>query len=314
MSRKKIILLSVIGVLAVILALQVGFGGGSAFKELTLDDGVQIDRITISSSDNGDLTFFKDNGEWTVTDKRYPGDKAKIENLVEKLTTVKVVDTVSTRSLYERYEVDDAHRVTVTAKQGDKVVRTLYIGKASATSRQSYLLADDDPKVLLVSGNYRRDFDKKAVDFRDKTVFAIDQQTITGIALAGTVKDGEGNFTVPVDAFTLSKDTSSGNWLIQGAVITDGPAVDQEKVSNYLRGFASLSAADYETDGLDANADPLYSVQVTTLEGNYFLHIISKTDKGYYLCTASSNKYPFRLSSYNAEKFMKKITDFTSEK
>lgn len=311
MSRKKIVLLSITGVLSLILALQIGFGGGQAFRELTLDEGAEINRITVTSAEGDELTFFKENKGWVVTDQRYPADQGKVENLVEKLKTVKVVDTVSSRSLYERYEVDEARRLTVTARQDDTVLRTLHIGKASATSRQSYLLADEDGEVLLVSGNYRRDFEKKAEDFRDKKVFAIDQQTITGIALGGKAKDSEGEFTIQVDTFTLSKD-NNGTWLSQGAAAANGSVLDQEKVSNYLRNFSSLTAADYAVEGLDVNADPLFSVQVTTLEGNHFLHVVSKTDNGFYLCTASTNPYPFRLSSYNAEKFIKTLADFTS--
>ena len=312
MSKKKIILLSIIAALSLVLVLQIVLGRDEAFRTVGLGEDVSIDEIVIVNADGESLKLILENGLWLVSERKFPGDQEKIANIVDKISSVKVIDAVSSRKLYERYEVDEGSRITVTALQNGTSVRTLYLGKASATSKQSYLLMDDDSRVLLVSGNYRRDFSKQQDDFRDKNILSIKPESISRLVLSGTVKDSQGDFTIPVDMFSMVKDAGSGTWIMENSPLAGGVPVDQEKITNYLRGFSALKASDFKTSGTVPQGDPLFSIEIDAVEGTSFLSVLEKLDDGYYLCRTSESEYSFRLSSYSTEKFMKGPEEFVS--
>jgi hypothetical protein len=147
----KLILLSAIAVLAFVnIALYV-FTPESSARTLELD--VAVDALEIERADGSELSLEKNGDAWVVGKDKLATEGLLAQALVSRTATLDVLGTVNSSGDFERYGLENNGKMKVTAFAAGKVVRTIIVGKESATAQQTYIRLDDGNDVYLVSGS-----------------------------------------------------------------------------------------------------------------------------------------------------------------
>ena len=295
-KTRKLVLLSFIGVLCVIFVLQLVAGARNSVRTLTLNE--KPDTILIVKPDGTNIQIVKNGDKWIIGDRKYPADSSKINAMVSALETVKVLGTVSKNSDDERYGLVKTAGISVSAIKDGKTLRKLTIGKESVTAEQAYINLDDGKDVLLVTGSLKDTFDKTVGDIRDKGIFSLDADSLTKISVTGST---EAN-----DNWVLEKAGDPPLWTLTS---DSTPVVDAEKAANWVKSLVSLDAADFAPENIALPATTLGKISFTEGGKDVSLTVYEKSSDKQYLCSSSENQYPFYLTPYVAEKYLKKITD-----
>ncbi len=167
MSKRKIILLSLIAIFACIYAVQLVLGSKNTVQNVLLEQSITAIRLTtrdgtVSTFHNqvipaSDTT--EEQSQWALSDgtrlETFP-----IQRMKEQLSNIRVLSTVSTDVHADRYALQDGNAVIVEGLNGQEVIRTIKVGKASTTTSQTYAIIDNSNSIVLVSGNLNDIFDK----------------------------------------------------------------------------------------------------------------------------------------------------------
>ena len=174
MWTRKIILLSAIAVLLAVYICQLALGGKN--KMLILEE--PVDSVTIT---NGDvkLSISKDGENWFVEENgkgKLPCQLNRANGIVNAINEIKVLGSVASGSDAdkERYGLD--HGIYVEAYVGEKLLRTLSVGKNTATGSQCYATIDGKNAVNLVQGALRSTFEITADEIIEKEKEADDSE------------------------------------------------------------------------------------------------------------------------------------------
>lgn len=73
------------------------------------------DEINIRSGD-GALNLYRKGDKWLVSEQSYPGDSNLIGNLEKKARDFKLLDLVSDKGYFDKYDLTDEKGVLVTVK------------------------------------------------------------------------------------------------------------------------------------------------------------------------------------------------------
>lgn len=172
MTRRKIILLSACAVLLCIYCVQIVMANRPAFKPLTVSgevDSIEIVRTaeTITLTKNGEDWFFvaekntdanidaeKSESETDLYDQVLKAEKTHVDAMLNQIKNIRILD-VAAKNVSDaeitKYELDDAHVLKVSASAKGKTLRTVSIGKMSATGSQTYITADGK-NIYLAGG------------------------------------------------------------------------------------------------------------------------------------------------------------------
>jgi hypothetical protein len=293
MKTRKIALLATIAVLACVCVLQIVFSGGDSVREVKFTG--KPDSLVLARGSLPPVSLVKDGDKWLIGDKKYPADGAAVERMLEALSSIRVLGTVSSGGDYDRYGLTDDSRLTVTASLAGKALRTVAIGKNSVTAQQTYALLDGAKSVSLVSGNYGDIFGKTADELRGKDIWVLDAEGITRVDAAG---------------FSVAKAGTPAVWT---AVPSAGGAalkLDADKVGSWVKELASLKAESFAPENAALPSKPLAKIVITGAGKTVDLSIQAKDGDGRYLCTSSSTPYPFYVPSVVANRFLKPAKDF----
>ena len=157
MKTRKIILLSAIGVLAAVYALQLIYQGKNKVRDDVLKR--KADTIQVAYKNGTGYTLRKDADTWRLDGGR-EADSYAAGRISDAVQTVKILGKVSAGTDAQRFGFDDQTALTVTASENGSVIRTIRIGKAAGTAMQTYILLDDSQEVLLASGDLNGIFGK----------------------------------------------------------------------------------------------------------------------------------------------------------
>lgn len=162
---RKIVLLSAVVVLLAVYILQLAFSGKNKVKVLTVEE--TIDMVMI---DNGGskLVISKNGDSWFVGEEKLACQLNRANGIVNAINEIKVLGNVASGSAAdnERYGFDNG--IIVEAYCGDKLVRSLVVGKNTATGSQCYVRIDGKSAVSLVQGAMRSTFEATADDIIEK--------------------------------------------------------------------------------------------------------------------------------------------------
>ena len=289
---RKIVLLVLIPVLLCIYILQVVTQNRNTVKYLTLSE--EADTVLIKKGDGTEIKVYKDGESWFVGEKKYPVDESTATQLIADISSLKILETVSSSaSDRERYGLDEAAAVTATLYKDGKVLRTVGVGKASPTAQQTYITVDGGKDIYLSSGAITSNFAKSVDDIRSKKVYSLDVVKVTA-AKAETPENGE------VSVFRNADDNS---WL----------GGDSSKVSSWISNISSLNVQSWADENTAIPSEAAGSVTLTAEGRAITVRVYATEDESKYLCTCSETPYPFYLSSYSAEKYIKSAADFLTE-
>lgn len=317
MTKRKIVLLASCAVLLCIYIVQLAAGSRSQTRTYTLDGKDEIDAVKLATAE-GEYSINKEGDGWVVSDAKYPAAEAAVDGMLAAVKAITVLDKVGKtgEASDARYEVGSDKAITVTASSGGKVLRTIAIGKTSSTSSQTYIVIDGGHDVCLASGDLRGTFDKTVDSIRSKLIYKLDQDKLR-------------NVSVTYNGGTLSyeKAADSPEWKSTGGT----PAGDSSKVSSWASSLYSVSAAAWLDDDAVLPDEPVATARIESEDdfadikiykaeavkgaageasaGDYDEDSAAQAEAKYY-CTASSTPYKAELSSYAAERYLKKASDF----
>ncbi len=165
MKTRKLVLLAGIAVLLCAFVFQTINASRSPIKAYELKDAP--DTITIVSESNGKILLTKEYDAWFVGEDKKPASDDEIRYLTSALQRVKTLGLVSrsnSEEALQRYGLDDMTKITITASKGEKVLRTIELGKAATNADQTYVRMDGGSEILIASGNLHHQFEVKAED------------------------------------------------------------------------------------------------------------------------------------------------------
>ncbi len=290
---RKVLLLAATGALAIIYIAQLVASRPDSVRVLTPEGA--IDTITITRPGSEGVTLTKSDGVWLVGSQGFKADGARVDSMLSTLGSLKVLATVSSNPEGGEYGLTEGSSPTVEAFSSGKKVRALTLGKAAGGSLQSYALVDGKTSVSLVAGNLRDLFDRSVEDLRSKEVWNIDQASLDSVS--GSARGS---------AFEIRK---AGDGLAWTVVSPKGLELDAEKANAWVSSLLALKAQSFGSlDGVEASK-PEASITIRAGGKDYSLTVYAKGEDGTYPCSSSETAWPFRLSSWTAEKFLKGVDD-----
>ncbi len=300
MKTRKLILVVSIAVLAVIYAVQLTLSLRNPIKTYQLDK--EIDTISFESVANGTVTLSKNGEDWVVGEKEYEIDEGELESILSNIQSVKSLGAVShstSEDANTRFGLDDANRIKVSAFQNGKVVRTLYVGKTAASGDQTYCRLDSSNETFLAAGTLKDVFGSTENDIRTKEIYTFEADSISQVHSGSATP------------FTLTKAESADGavWSLQGE---EGEStLDSEKVTNWVRSIAALSADSWASEDTVLPSDSEGRIELTSGSEKVSV-IVTKIGSGddvKYLCASSETQYLFYISKANAVKLLKGLSE-----
>ncbi len=173
-------LVIVLGVLAIILiALLIKDRSVNRADEIFLSiDSAKVTEISIKST-MGNALIRKEGNEWRLKEpKDAPMQKYPIQSLLQSLDTMEVEYVVTDeRAKWKDYQVDDSSGAHVTVKTGKETYQFI-VGSLGPTWRHTHMRKQDNDKVYLVKGAIRSNIVKNPNDWRDRTVFMFNPDSL----------------------------------------------------------------------------------------------------------------------------------------
>jgi hypothetical protein len=276
----------------------------------------EISRIDIKSV-NGTVTLNRKAADWFVGEKNFPADPAKIPPMLSAIAELRLTALVSTAKSYERYDLGEGKKISVTAFVGEKEVRRFDIGKVADTYQHTFVMLPGDPNVYHALKNFRSTFEEKADALRNMKVMAVTPENIKEItvAIAGKtatymrkevpvpVKEAKPGEDKKVDTNKNPDDSKTEKDAPAAKTITvwenaTGEKADNETVKRLLSKCSAISCESYIKDKKKEElTGPSYSVTLVS-DKPYTLSVFSekKSDDGY-PAVSSENDYPFNLQA-----------------
>lgn len=169
LKLRKIILLSVIAVLALIYALQLIGEKKNAVRDEVLK--LEADTIEVKLAGGGFYALKKEDDAWLFAwENETPqnADTYTAREICDAVQKVRVLGKVGSLEDAERFGLDTAHALEVRALKDGKELRTILVGKTAGTSMQTYAVLDKAQTVLLAAGDLQSTFSKTAEDLKER--------------------------------------------------------------------------------------------------------------------------------------------------
>ncbi|PKL19441.1 MAG: hypothetical protein CVV49_01130 [Spirochaetae bacterium HGW-Spirochaetae-5] len=265
------------------------------------------DEIIVTGKDVS-LNMTKKESKWFINEQSYAGDADLIEALERKARDFKLLDLVSDKGYYDKYDLTEDRAVTIFIKGKGKVLRKIAIGKAGSTKNHSYIRVDDSKEVYLASGIMKSDFNLSVSDLRDKRIFDIKKEDIRFFRISY----GGENYDFQLFQNKKETDGSDGNqkslekWMCRG--YKDLELSDAE-VNSILALFSPLKAAEFpENADVEKSGKLVCIVTIPYSDKNFELEIYNSKENDMHYARTNVSEYVFTLGAWQTEKlFIKDI-------
>ena len=279
----------------------------------------KLDPIPVAEISKLRLTSAKDTimmtrkaGNWVINDAAYPGDEDKIKRVAQLVADLQLATLISESKAYERYELDEAHKIAVQVWQADKLVREFDVGKAASSHRHTFIKLADDHRIYHASENLRSQLEGDTDTFRDKTIMSFDAKLISLIHI---ISGAEEKTFDKVNVETNEEVNSTDNESVQGQKIilwkdSKGNQVDEKKIDRLINDMSNLKCQSFIYD--KTKSDFSNPITTLTLEGteSYILSLFEKIDEGSdYPAISSQSDYPFLLSGWRGDQFVEFLNE-----
>jgi hypothetical protein len=273
-------------------------------------DTIEVTRTKITT------VIRKEGGKFKVVTPPYPADENNAKQAFEAIEKLDFGDVVSDqKAKHAEFEVGD-DGLRVVAKNGDKPLAELLVGKSVGSGTMVRVPGKDD--VWQVNGAIRYTFDKGPADWRDKSITTftvadaekIDIKSKTGgtITLTKAQKDGK-----PKDGDKTPPPAGGDDWTVASSSVPI-PKIDPSVATTLVSTLASWKAFDFADDvkseaaGL---ADPALTVTVSLKGGKSAVAMIGnkKTDDDFYVKNGESPQV-FLVKKYGVEHVNKRPIEF----
>ena len=273
-----------------------------------------ITRIEIDRPGQPMVHLKRVDGSWHVGAEEFAADADKVNGMLDIIASIQLTALVSEAKGYDRYDLDEAHRIRVRAWAGDSLKRDMSIGKPAPTYRHTFVTVADDPNVYHAREDFRGRFDRDLDQFRDKRVMSFKRETIHSLSLQIGAAEPV-RFTRQASAETGSDKGAKpapANWLDATGKQADNATIDQ-----ILGSLATLECAAYIYDQTKTALEKEKPEYILTLEGEKTLRLAlfapgafggqEKQRAG----ISSENDYPFLLSAFLSQELAEQIGKLT---
>ncbi len=268
------------------------------------------DEIYIKGKDNT-LNMVKKDNIWYLNEQAYPGDAGLIDSLERKARDFKLLDLVSEKGYFDKYELTDEKGVSVIIRGKGKLLRKILIGKAGSTNNHSYIKVGDREEIYLASGIMRSDFTRPVDDLRDKVIFDVKSSEIKSFS----INYGGKNFSfIPNPAKGESADKQKdakkpeSGWICKEY---EKVRLNDSSINAILQIFAPLKAAEFpENADKKSTGSAVCRVSIMSGDKKIELEIYSGKFKDMNYASSTGSRYIFTIGSWQTQKlFIKNITD-----
>ena len=256
-------------------------------------DKAKAATLYIKSKARGEVFLKKKAAGWVVeaNKKLYSADTAPVDNLLDTIAKIRVESVVSrNEGKYKAFEVDAENGVEVRIDDSSqKSLARFVVGKSGPDLFSTYLRLADAQQVVLASGMLKMAFDRELKEWRDKTIFSLNQQEITDYQVKGNLQ------------YHLQK-AANGAWEM---IAPEKFTPKKETVEDCLKTASALKAADFAEGRLqDFQLDKPVREIIVTLNGGASRTLLIGKEKNAFQCfvkTADADTV-YVLESYNLEK------------
>ncbi len=141
-----------------------------------------LTKIEITRPD-GVVTLEQKDKKWTILPNNFPTDISKMKGIIDTVTGFRLTALASKAKNFSRYGLAKDKLIKVLAYNDKEVVREFNIGKVTATNNHTFVLLKDDTNVYHARTSFRRHFEQKVDDLRDKVVLTVDKNEVSEISL-----------------------------------------------------------------------------------------------------------------------------------
>ena len=274
------------------------------------------DEIEIKSKKTA-LKLIKKDNKWFINEQEYLGDGELIENLEKKIRDLKLLDLVSEKGFYDKYDLTDENCVTVTVSDSGKLLRKVVIGKAGSSNNHSFVRIDDKKEIYLASGISKSDFELSVAHLRDKKIFDVKSSDIKSFSISYAGK----NFVFQLNPNrenidkrkNIDKDESIDNADDAGEAKNDSPKwickgfenikLKDSSIDSILAVFSPFQASEFPEKIEKVNLkNKLCTANIESNDRNIELIIYDQKDKGMNLAACSESDYVFTIGNWQLNK------------
>jgi len=310
LKKEYIILAVLLLALVVYLIFNADRSGDINYKlpKLTKITSKEIDKIEITrTSDKVTLAFDKKSDSWRLLPQEYLVDKSAIDTMLKQLEELQLSELISDKKIYDRYNLDDANKISVLAQKGDKTLISIDIGKITDVSSHTFVKLTDDPNIYTVKSNIRSTFEKSAADLRNKQVLNVNKDSIREINIS---YKGE-NIIIKKNILPKEKETDPENveWRIAGI----DKKAKQTEIDEILNGAVNLDCDSYIPETEQVNFSQPYFTIVYKGDKEYKLSALEAKPDNMHPALSSENTYPAYLIGWKMNRLMKTTDDLVEK-
>ncbi len=229
--------------------------------------GLDKDEITAISmiSKNQSLELKKQGETWTIEPEGHKADMSQVNRLLSESVNLSIVDLISSREDYSRYELSDEKGLSVSISTAEGPARKFKLGKSSSTAIYTYIRLPQQQGIYSVQGNLKNVFSLTVDKWRDKQVLDFDSLS------AGALEVSQRGESI---TFIKTTVTETPGWSRDGEVIENSSEMD-----NNMKTLSMLKTTGYLEGDISGPAQ--VEIKITTPSGVHTLQIFEKLEKGY---------------------------------
>lgn len=302
MKTRKLVLIVADVVLLAVCLVQFILSARDTTKYFTFKD--EPDSLEIVTPQET-ISLYKEGEDWFIGEKKYPASMSMVDSYISAIKNIRALDkvgSIANGNNVERYELTDSKKTIVTAKLGDKVLRTIEIGKTAVSSSQCYMTVDGGKDIYLVSGGVNDTFDTSVAAARTTIVLNLNSDEISGVSIT----DAEDK------TWSLSRMGNGEDvvWNVSGGEIE----LDEGKANVWLTSFASLSTRDWYAEDAVLEGTRAVSARITynlkDIKLEFFaLPKNNEKDLQQYYGTCSETPYRFKVDEKTVKQYLKPLEE-----
>ena len=307
MKTRKLVLIIADVLLLAVCIVQLALSARDTTKYFNLKDKPDLIEIVTPAET---ISLYKEGDDWFIGEKRYPASISMVDSYIDAISYIRALDKVGNTSSAngaEKYELTDGKKTTVIAKLGDKVLRTIEIGKTAVSSSQCYACIDGGKDIYLISGGINDTFDTSVAAARTTVVLNLEAADITSVS----VTDNEAEKTWAVSRMGSGEDVA---WNVSG--VEEGYELDSGKAAAWLNSFASLSTRDWYAEDFVLNGVKTVTARITCAFKDITVEIYSlpknnENDLQQYYGICSETPYRFKVNENTVKQYLKSLDELS---
>ena len=310
MKTRKLVLIIADVLLLAVCIVQFARSARDTTKHFTFKD--EPDFLEIVTPDET-ISLTKEGDNWFIGEKRYPANQGMVDTYIDAIKNIRALDkvgSVASGNNAERYELVDGKKTLVTAKLGDKLLRSVEIGKTAVSSSQCYATVDGGKDIYLVSGGINDTFYTSVAAARTTIVLDLKPEEISAV----NVTDFSDEAAPEGKSWSVSRMGNGDDvvWNVSGGEVD----LDAGKANAWLASFASLSTRDWYSEDEVLEGTKTLSARITYNYKDIKLEIFAlpkenEKNTTQYYGTCSETPYRFKVNERDVKEYLKPLEELS---